>query len=406
MRLSTPYYLIDEARMLPAMERIREVQERSGAKCVLALKCFSSWCAFGFMRPYFAGSTSSSLWETRLGYEKFGGETHGYSVAYADDEIAEVARYSDKVIFNSLSQLERLGHCAAGIPVGLRLNPGIGHSGFELSNPVCQYSRLGVRAEDLPEDIGSRIQGAMIHVNCDNGDFASFSAQLDVIEERFGRLLPQLAWLSFGGGIAFTNEDYPVDDFCRRLRAFAERYSLQVYLEPGEAAVTGSTSLVVKVLDIVHNEVPTLVVDAGVETHLLDVLTYSYTPELEGASSLTKDASDLAAHAHAGHVYRVCGRTCLAGDHFGNYVFPRTIAIGDELCFPDVGGYSMVKKNFFNGIRMPAIYHRTLSGELRLAQQPAYEDFCEALTRMPPVSVPAPVQPNLVPTLSFRSQPA
>ena len=240
MRLSTPYYLIDEARMLPAMERIREVQDRSGAKCVLALKCFSSWCAFGFMRPYFAGSTSSSLWETRLGYEKFGGETHGYSVAYADDEIAEVVRYSDKIIFNSLSQLERLGHCAAGIPVGLRLNPGIGHSGFELSNPVCQYSRLGVRAEDLPEDIGSRIQGAMIHVNCDNGDFASFSAQLDVIEERFGKLLPQLGWLSFGGGIAFTNEDYPVDDFCRRLRAFAERYSLQVYLEPGEAAVTGS----------------------------------------------------------------------------------------------------------------------------------------------------------------------
>lgn len=378
MRLSTPYYLIDEARMLPAMERIRLVQERSGAKCVLALKCFSSWCAFDFMRQYLVGTTSSSLWETRLGHEKFGGETHGYSVAYADDEIAEVVSYCDKLIFNSLSQLNRLGHHAAHISVGLRLNPEVGHSGYELSNPVCQYSRLGARAQDLPENIGDSIQGAMIHVNCDNDDFGSFSSQVDVIEKRFGALLPQLKWLSFGGGIAFTDEAYPIDDFCRRLRDFSERHSLQIYLEPGEAAVTDSTSLVVKVLDIVDNELPTLVVDAGVETHLLDVLTYNFTPELDDSEPLAKDAKDLA--APPGHVYRVCGRTCLAGDHFGNYAFPRPVAIGDELRFPNVGGYSMVKKNFFNGIKMPAIYHRKLSGELRLAQQPTYEDFREALT--------------------------
>lgn len=381
MRLSTPYYLIDEARMLPAMERIRLVQDRSGAKCVLALKCFSSWCAFDFMRQYLVGTTSSSLWETRLGHEKFGGETHGYSVAYADDEIAEVVSYCDKIIFNSLSQFHRLGHHAAGISVGLRLNPGVGHSGYELSNPVCQYSRLGVRAGELPEDIGSRIQGAMIHINCDNDDLGSFTSQLDVIEKRFGSLLAQLEWLSLGGGIAFTAEAYPIDDFCRRLREFSERHSLQLYLEPGEGAVTNSTNLVVTVLDIVDNEVPTLVVDAGVETHLLDVLTYNYTPELGGAEPLAKDKKNLA--AHTGHVYRICGRTCLAGDHFGNYVFPHPVSLGDQLCFPNAGGYSMVKKNFFNGIKMPAIYHRKLSGELRLAQNPTYEDFREALTHTP-----------------------
>nr|WP_245958091.1 carboxynorspermidine decarboxylase [Roseimicrobium gellanilyticum] len=360
------------------MERIRLVQERSGAKCVLALKCFSSWCAFDFMKQYLVGTTSSSLWETRLGHEKFGGETHGYSVAFADDEITEVVRCCDKIIFNSLSQLDRLGHHAAGISVGLRLNPGVGHSGYELSNPVCQYSRLGARAEDLPADIGSRIQGAMIHVNCDNDDFASFSSQIDIIEDRFGKLLPQLDWLSFGGGIAFTEEDYPVDDFCDRLRELSKRHSLQIYLEPGEAAVTNSTTLVVTVLDIVENEVPTLVVDAGVETHLLDVLTYNYTPEVDGVEPLTKDAKDFS--GNTGHVYRICGRTCLAGDHFGNYLFPHLVAIGDEVCFSNVGGYSMVKKNFFNGIRMPAIYHRNLSGELRLVQQSTYEDFREALT--------------------------
>jgi carboxynorspermidine decarboxylase len=378
MQLDTPYYLIDEARMATAMTRIRRVQEQSGARSVLALKCFSAWCAFDFMRESMAGTTSSSLYEARLGHEKFGGETHGYSVAFDEAEVRELDRYCDKVIFNSLSQLERFRPAVTRGSVGLRLNPEIGGSVHALSNPVGRYSRLGVRARELPRDIADRITGAMTHVNCDNHDFESFCRQLDRIEESFGALLHQLRWFSLGGGVAFTSDDYPLDDFCSRLARFSATYDLQLYLEPGEAAVTRSTSLVVQVLDIVHNEVPTLIVDAGVETHLLDVLTYDFTPDLEGATALERHATDL--RERPGYVYRVCGRTCLAGDHFGNYAFERAMQIGDRLCFPDVGGYSMVKKNFFNGIKMPSIYHRRLDGVLRLAHRPSYEDFRDALS--------------------------
>ncbi|HEX5657593.1 MAG TPA: carboxynorspermidine decarboxylase [Polyangiales bacterium] len=378
MQLDTPYYLIDEGRMSVAMDRIRQVHSLSGAKCVLALKCFSAWCAFEFMKESLAGTTSSSLYEARLGYEKFGGETHGYSVAYDEAEIREVGRYCDKVIFNSLGQLERFRRHVAASSVGLRLNPEIGHSAHTLSDPTGRYSRLGVRAKDLPRELADRIDGAMVHVNCDNQDFASFCRQLERIEARFGSLLRKLRWFSLGGGIAFTSDGYPLADFCRRLAGFSTEYGLQLYLEPGEAAVTGSTSLVVQVLDIVHNEVPTLIVDAGVETHLLDVLTYGFTPELEGATALPRSGLDLA--ELRGRVYRVCGRTCLAGDHFGNYVLDHEVQIGDRLRFPDVAGYSLVKKNFFNGIRMPAIYHKRLDGAVHLAHRPTYEDFRDALS--------------------------
>lgn len=379
MRFETPYYLVDETRMLAAMEKIRFVEQLCGARSVLALKCFSTWSVFDFMRNYLAGTTSSSLYEARLGHEKFGGETHGYSVAYDESEIQELVTYCDKVIFNSVSQWERFRHQARGVSVGIRLNPEIGHSVHQLSNPVCRYSRLGVRASELPLDIAEHIDGAMTHVNCDNDDFESFCRQLEEIEERFSSLLPRLAWFSLGGGIAFTNEDYPLEAFCQRLAAFSAKYDLQLYLEPGEAAVTNSTSLVVRVLDIVHNEVPTLIVDAGVETHLLDVLTYDYTPELEGAKSLDRAAAALAVNDST-HVYRVCGRTCLAGDLFGNYAFDRPVSVGQELRFPNVASYSMVKKNFFNGIRMPSIYHQKLDGELRLVHRPTYEDFRDALS--------------------------
>src|SRR5699024_5829373 len=85
----------------------------SGAKALLALKCFATWGVFDVMRPFLHGTTSSSLNEVRLGHETFGKgkdsdnkkETHAYSVAYSADEIDEVLSYADKIIFNSISQL-------------------------------------------------------------------------------------------------------------------------------------------------------------------------------------------------------------------------------------------------------------------------------------------------------------
>ena len=381
MKISTPYYLIDETRMLKAMERIAYVRELSGAKSVLALKCFSSWCAFDFMKPYMAGTTSSSLYEARLGHEKFGGETHGYSVAYSEDEIPEIVEYCDKVIFNSLNQLEQYKAQVQekGRSIGLRMNPEVGHSEYGLSNTVAKYSRLGVRRDLLPDNISDVIDGAMFHMNCENDDFISLSQQLDDIERRFATILPKLSWLSLGGGVAFTSDGYALDALCERLKLLAKRYDLQIYLEPGEASVTQSTSLVVKVLDKVENQLPTLIVDAGVETHLLDVLVYQFVPALEGAEEIAEE--DIEEALQQGKpVYRVSGRTCLAGDVFGTYVFNQKVEIGDELRFTDVAGYSMVKKNFFNGIKMPAICHKDINGETRVIREFDYEDFRDFLS--------------------------
>lgn len=382
MNFSTPYYLIDESRMLPNMEKIRYIKETSGAKSVLALKCFSSWCAFSFMKRYLSGTTSSSLYEARLGYETFGSENHGYSVAFNDDEFSEVTQYCNKIIFNSLTQLDRFKDKAT-CSLGLRVNPQVGRSHYALSDTVGRYSRLGVKAKQLPPNIHETIDGMMFHMNCENDDFTDFDSQLSSIENKFSSWLHQLTWISLGGGIAFTKKDYPLDQFCQRLKELARKYSLQVYLEPGEAAVTQSTSLVVKVLDIVDNEIPTLIVDAGVETHALDVLVYKFTPALEDAQIIENEALEDAIQHNTDPdkpIYRVAGRTCLAGDIFGNYRFNRQIKIGDTLIFPDMAGYTMVKKNFFNGLAMPSIYHKSIDGKTQLAQQSNYDDFRRSLS--------------------------
>ena len=73
--IATPHYLIDKSKLLPNMEKIAWLRETSGARSLLALKCFAAWSVFDFMADYMDGTTSSSLYEVKLGREKFPGET-------------------------------------------------------------------------------------------------------------------------------------------------------------------------------------------------------------------------------------------------------------------------------------------------------------------------------------------
>jgi len=164
MQITTPYYLIDEKKLLRNLEIIQKVRELSGAKSVLALKCFSTWCVFDLMREYMDGTTSSSLYEARLGFEKFGKETHAYCVGYSEEDVVAVSEYADKIIFNSISQLERYYDVVKSAKLGLRVNPGVSHSHFDLADPARKFSRLGVvDKSELAKQI-PRLSGLMFHI--------------------------------------------------------------------------------------------------------------------------------------------------------------------------------------------------------------------------------------------------
>ncbi len=364
--IQTPYYLIDETRLLHNMEILQQVRERSGAKLLLALKCFATWSVFDLMKQYMDGTTSSSLFEARLGYEKFGGETHAYSVAYADHEIDEVVANSDKIIFNSIAQFERFAGRTAAMQRGLRLNPQVSSSSFDLADPARPYSRLGEWDTDKVAAVVDGVDGFMIHNNCENGDFDLFDRMLTAIEERFGPLLGQVNWISLGGGIHFTGEGYPLQKLADRLKRFADQNGVQVYLEPGEAAITGAATLEVTVLDTLFNGKNLAIVDSSIEAHMLDLLIYRQS------AKIAPDAGP--------HEWMVCGKSCLAGDIFGEFRFEQPLKPGDRLSIQDAAGYTMVKKNWFNGVRMPAIALRELDGSTRLVRDFGYEDFAAALS--------------------------
>ncbi|QUX98089.1 carboxynorspermidine decarboxylase [Marinomonas sp. CT5] len=364
--IKTPYYLIDKAALLKNLEKIAYVRQQSGAKSLLALKCFATWSVFDLMQDYMDGTTSSSLYEVKLGKTKFKGETHAYSVAYSDDEITEVLNHSDKIIFNSIGQFNRFKEASKDKTRGLRVNPQVSTSEFLIADPARPFSRLGEWDPEKIAGVINDISGFMFHNNCENNSFDRFDEMLTLIEERFGHLIQQVKWVSLGGGIHFTGEDYPIDQFCQRLKSFSEKYDIQVYLEPGEASITKSTTLEVTVLDTLFNGKNLAVVDSSIEAHMLDLLIYR-----ENAKMAPCDGE---------HEYMICGKSCLAGDIFGEFKFDKALQVGDRLSFQDAAGYTMVKKNWFNGVKMPSIAIRQLDGSIELVREFDYNDFEQNLS--------------------------
>ena len=108
--LNTPVYLCDEEKLIQNAIIFNNIQKRTDCKIILALKAFSMHSTFSVLKPHLSGVTASSLNEARLGHDEFQKEVHTYSPAYKENEINELANYSDHITFNSQSQLKRYKH--------------------------------------------------------------------------------------------------------------------------------------------------------------------------------------------------------------------------------------------------------------------------------------------------------
>ena len=70
----------------------------------------------------------------------------------------------------------------------------------------------------------------------------------------------------------------------------------------------------------------------------------------------------------------------MAGDIFGEYDLPSNLQIGDKIAFGNAAGYTMVKKNWFNGVNMPAIVIRRLDGSIDVQREFDYQDYKASLS--------------------------
>ena len=367
--LRTPYFYVDERRLKKNLEVLRQVAQESGCRILLAQKAFSMFSCYPLLRRYLAGTTASGLYEARLGWEEFGGETHVYSPAYREEEFQELLGYADHISFNSLTQVRKYAKRArqAGKSVGLRVNPQCStQKDHAIYDPCAPGSRLGARADQLEgqEELIALLDGLHFHTLCEqNSDDLEVTAR--AFEEKFGKYLRGMKWLNLGGGHHITREDYDIPRLVSVIRGFRERYGLEVYLEPGEAVVLNAGFLVSRVEEIVSNDLEIAVLDTSAACHMPDVLEMPYRPPVQGAGKPGEYA----------YTYRLAGPTCLAGDVMGDYSFPQPLKEGDQVIFEDMALYTMVKTNTFNGMPLPDIRWLGEDGRMRLVKRFGYEDF-------------------------------
>ena len=370
--IKTPYFVVDEKLLVKNLQILKKVQDDTGCKILLAQKAFSMFYAYPLISKYLSGTTASGLYEVRLGFEKFGGETHIFSPAYRADEFEEILKYADDIVFNSVAQVKKYGKRAkeCGKSIGLRVNPECStQEGHAIYDPCAVGSRLGCTFSQLDESIIPMLDGLHFHTLCEqNSDDLETTAK--AFEDKFGKYLYNMKWVNFGGGHHITREDYDIERLKRVISYFRDKYNVTVYLEPGEAVVLNAGFLRTTVLEIVRNGMNIAILDSSAACHMPDVIEMPYRPPLENSGQ--PDEKE--------YTYRLAGPTCLAGDVIGDYSFDRPLCEGDILTFEDMALYTMVKTNTFNGMKLPDIVYRNSDGEQVLVKSFGYEEFVRRLS--------------------------
>lgn len=378
--LHRPMYVLEEEKLRRNLSLIAGVARESGAEIILAFKAFALWKTFPIFRQYIGATTASSLYEARLATEEFGSKAHTFSPAYTSWEIADIARCSSHLTFNSLSQYVRLGSAARqanpDLSFGLRVNPEYSEVGTDLYNPCAPGTRFGILASDLPVQLPADIEGFHCHCHCESGADV-FQRTLSHIEEKFAPWFPQLKWINFGGGHLMTRSDYDVSLLIYIIKEFRSRYPwLHVVLEPGSAFAWQTGPLVSQVVDVVENHgIRTAVLDVSFTCHMPDCLEMPYQPAVRFAQSLDASTAD----ATAPHVYRLGGNSCLSGDFMGLWKFDHDLQVGENIIFEDMIHYTTVKTNMFNGISHPALALAHSDGTLEMLREYDYEDYRERM---------------------------
>jgi len=376
-RVPSPCFVVDEVAVERNLQTLANIQTQSGAKVLLALKAFSMFSIAPLISRYLTGTCASGLFEAKLGREEFGGKVHTFSAAFHPNDIDEILALSDHVVFNSEGQWSQFKDRAIAqqqkkkrLQFGLRVNPMHSEGSVDIYDPCAANSRLGIPIDRLADIELTGISGLHFHTLCEQ-NFAPLARTLDVTEAKLGGLLHKMTWLNLGGGHHITAPGYDTAQLINRVKHLQNTYSLQVYLEPGEAIAINTGVLVSEVLDLTRNGKALAILDTSATCHMPDTLEMPYRAHIFGAGE----------DGEKPFSYRLGGQTCLAGDVMGDYSFDEALYIGQRLMFDDMSHYTMVKTSMFNGINLPAIaLWNSTSDELSVIKSFGYSDFKSRLS--------------------------
>ena len=349
-RVDSPAFVVDAAKLRANLAVLADIRDRAEIKVLAALKAFSMWQVAPIIGEYLDGVCTSGLWEALLAAEHYRGEIVTYCAAYKADDLPEICRISDHVIFNSPMQIARfrpvLQMLDGTFDIGLRINPLHAEGEVPRYDPCAPHSRLGFPVDQLREEHLEGVAGLHFHTLCEQ-DFAPLQRTWEALKPRIAPYFGRLKWLNFGGGHHVTRSDYQRDNLVEFLKAVKAETGCELYLEPGEAVALDAGILVGTVLDVGWNGMPVAITDISATCHMPDVIEAPYRPAMLGEREANEGGDE---------AVRLGGPSCLAGDVIGDYVLPVTPEPGVRFAFLDQAHYSMVKTTTFNGVPLPSIW--------------------------------------------------
>lgn len=359
----SPAFVLDIDQVLSNLQPLQNIKQATDCKILYSLKALPMASLLTELKAHIDGFSVSSLFEAKLARNILGdnGSVHLTTPGLRKDEFTELANLCTHISFNSLSQLQILGNIAGGFSKGLRINPKLSFAADVRYDPCRMHSKLGVDIASINQGLPESIDGLHLHTVFSQTD----SQPLKAILEKIRPILQQqgtLKWINLGGGYLFHSftDLQPVIDLIADLKA---HYADEIYLEPGKALVGNAAYLVSTVLDRFESDGKTIIILDTSINHHPEVFEYQIKPRLLDEDSLGQYKAILA------------GSTCLAGDVFGEYGFHEMPEIGDKLLFGDLGAYSLIKANRFNGYALPTTY--LLKDQLlTLLKRDDYADYC------------------------------
>lgn len=366
--LDTPAFVYDVSAIQANLEKLAVTGQHPGCHLIYSIKALSYQAVLEIIRPYVSGFSTSSLFECRLAREIAGPEksVHLTSPGLRVQEMQEIRNYCDYISFNSLSQWQQYRQWANGMQCGLRINPGISFARDARYDPCRPHSKLGVPLAQLPavdDPVWSEgITGLHIHNNCESVEYGELMRTVEQLVVQAPGLLERMSWLNLGGGylLSTTEQLSALSGF---IQSVSSEYNLQLFFEPGKAIVGNAGYLAASVVDVFDSSDMAIAILDTTVNHLPEVFEYQYQP------SILQEQPD------GKYTYRLAGASCLSGDIFGDYCFDRPLEPGNRIIFRNVGAYTMVKANMFNGINLPTVYCVNEAGKLVLQKKHSYDDY-------------------------------
>jgi len=370
-KIDTPAFVTDEKVLQGDLANLRKTADQASCKLLYSPKACSLPTVLRSITHRIDGFACSSPFELRLVDRLCGGtrSLHLVSPLIRRETLEEFGGRLAYLTFNSLSQWRRLrATVSTETRVGLRVNPQLSLIRDPRYDPCRQNSKLGVPIARLADLIASEpaglrgITGLHFHNNCEGTDFAGLLATARHIRDVIPKVLQGIDWINLGGGYLFNlADDYA--DFYEAVAIFRETFGLDVFIEPGAAAVRRCGTIEATVHDIFDgDDIQIAILDTTVN-HMSEVFEFQFEPDVLG-------------HVDGGlHSYILAGCTCLAGDVFGQYSFDSALTIGSRITFLNMGAYTMSKAHRFNGVGLPTIYLRRLDGFLDRVETDSFDEF-------------------------------